>query len=129
MDSKKFYEKTQKDFLKSVEEKKILTMPKDYQNKINKFYENKGKEKVENFLKEIKEKYNESICLYWDEKKGLTNIIFHIDSGADLDQFNEEFVWANLGSKKTKEPILEIIKKYKSLLNKIKTQKKLYKIN
>ncbi|MFH1787366.1 MAG: hypothetical protein ABH811_01085 [archaeon] len=77
-------------------------LPKDYKTKIPKFYESKGKDKLEKIAQNLSNSMEDSfgkpeIKLQWDNTKGLTAISIGPSGGCYLNRFS--FQEHNLGTK------------------------------
>lgn len=73
-----------------------VPVPKDYSKLLPRFYENKGKERVEELAKGVRKRTNLDLLLRWEDTKGLTNISTSTHGGFDFDAADCEFVPHNL---------------------------------
>ena len=96
-------------------------LPLDYEEKIKRFYQEGGKEEIQNYAKEIEKEYNiEFRNILWDDKRGLTNISNSPSTGIDLigDNFEPHNIY-NIKFPEAK-PLVKVILKYLSILETIK---------
>jgi len=94
----------------------------DYLPRVKKFYEDKGKKKIEKFAIEEQQKKGMKLkILNWDSKKGLTNITLDGESrGLDLNNRNTRYEFHNIHDIDSPEAqfLFSIAKKYIYELNK-----------
>ncbi len=87
----------------------VVPLPIGYSASVPKFYERKGREKIEEFTRNLLEVLKNSeglrpeIQLRWDSVRGLTNIITGVQGSFDLDDDEEpaKFREHNLGGPST----------------------------
>lgn len=73
-----------------------VPVPTNYRDLVSKFYESKGKERVEELTSILKKVTRLDIQLRWHQTHGLTNISTSTPSGMDLDERECEFVPHNM---------------------------------
>jgi hypothetical protein len=80
-----------------------IRLPRDYKDRVSRFYEQGRKQEVEDYKKTVQEKYLEGrfeIRLQWNEKAGLTNISVGSSGGLDLTEEGwNKFQEHNLGTR------------------------------
>jgi len=79
-----------------------IHLPKNFKELVSKFYEQKRKQKIEEYSKTIQQEYLKNsleIRLQWDDELGLTNISVGPSGGLDLEERSCCFQEHNLGTK------------------------------
>ncbi|MBU1136671.1 MAG: hypothetical protein KJ559_04135 [Nanoarchaeota archaeon] len=60
-----------------IEDLPFLMLPRDYRERIKRFYEQDGKEKVKGFSREVEEKYKIKFrTIIWNEEQGLRSLSY-----------------------------------------------------
>ncbi len=102
-----------------LEENPLLMLPKDFKDKIKTFYQIKGKEFLETYIKETENRHKVKFRTQWDEQLGLTNISHTPSTGLDLER--SRFAPHNIYDIKSEfaKPLIEIILCYINMLETI----------
>lgn len=100
-----------------LEDNPLLLLPKNFEEKIPRFYEQRGKEQIEEYAKQIEREYKIDFRLIaWDDRKGLVNISNTPSTGLDLQE--RRFVPHNIWDLTSEfaEPVVKVVLVYISLL-------------
>jgi len=95
----------------------FLHLPEGHFKKIAEFYRTRRKEKLEEYIKKIEQKYGIIFKIFWDDERGLTSISHSPNTGLDLTN-RDSFAPHNLPSLESKfaQPAVKVILRYLSLL-------------
>ncbi|AJF62738.1 MAG: hypothetical protein QT11_C0001G0596 [archaeon GW2011_AR20] len=95
----------------------VVYLPdENYPERVSSFYQNKGREEIEEYVKFLEAYYEKDFRLFWDDHFGLKNIGLGINFGFDLEESSLCYIGHNIRSLDEAIPLFLVAVKYASLL-------------